>query len=70
MVITSRMTTRGRTTLPKAVRESLERSKGDTIAYRIEGERVVLTAGDRAGDVFMLFDEWGSAEDREAYRDL
>jgi len=64
------MTARGRTTLPKAVRDSLHLSEGDTIAYRIEGEHVVLTNPERPSDPFMLFDEWESEADHKAYRHL
>jgi hypothetical protein len=45
---------------------------GDELVYSIEGERVILTKGDRrpVEDPFATFDEWSSEADGQAYADL
>ena len=39
---TSRITSKGQTTVPKAVRQALGVDYGGTIAFRIEGDRVTV----------------------------
>jgi antitoxin PrlF len=43
---TSRITTKGQTTVPKAVRQALGVDYGGTIAFRIEGDRVTVRNAD------------------------
>jgi hypothetical protein len=45
---------------------------GDEIAYRIEGDHVILTKAKRepVDDLFAPFHEWSSEADRRAYGDL
>jgi len=71
-MITSRITSKAQTTVPKAVREALRVRAGDSLAYRIERGRVVVTkaGGAPADDPFAVFDEWNSENDRRAYEDL
>ena len=71
-MITSRLIARWRTTIPLAVRRALGLAPGDEIAYRIEGDRVVLTKAQRgvADDPFPVFGEWASEADRRAYAEL
>jgi antitoxin PrlF len=71
-VITSRVTSKAQTTIPKAVRAALGLSEGDTLVYDIVDGQVVLrrfteTASD---DPFALFHEWDGDADRLAYADL
>jgi antitoxin PrlF len=71
-MITSKLTTKAQTTLPRAVRSALGVGPGDELAYTIEGDIVTLS---RAGvgvaeDPFATFSEWDSEADRKAYADL
>ncbi|MBI2585735.1 MAG: type II toxin-antitoxin system PrlF family antitoxin [Rhodospirillales bacterium] len=71
-MITSRITSKAQTTVPKAVREALRVRAGDALAYSIERGRVIVTkaGGAPADDPFAVFDEWNSENDRRAYKDL
>lgn len=71
-MITSRLTTRAQTTVPKAVRDALRVRPGDTLAYRIKGDRVILTKapGAPTDSPFATFREWDSEKDRRADADL
>jgi antitoxin PrlF len=72
-VISSRLTSKAQTTIPQAVRTALQVQPGDTLAYQIEGDRVVITKAARpdvADDPFATFGEWDSEADRKAYGDL
>ena len=71
-MITSKLTSKAQTTIPLPVRTALHLTEGDEVAYRIEGDHVVLTKVDRgqADDPFTTFDEWSSEADRQAYGDL
>jgi antitoxin PrlF len=54
------------------VRQALRLAEGDELAYRIEGDRVVITKARRSpvDDPFASFDEWSSEADTRAYADL
>ena len=71
-MITSKLTSKAQTTIPLLVRNALRLGAGDELAYRIEGEQVILTKADRGpvDDPFATFDEWSSEADRLAYADL
>lgn len=73
-MITSRLTAKAQTTLPRAVRAALGVQPGDAIAYVIEDGRVTLLKAEKIrpamDDPFLTFTEWASAEDDEAYADL
>jgi len=71
-MITSRITSKAQTTIPKPVRDALHVGTGDELAYKIEDGRVVVTKASRppADDPFATFDEWESENDRRAYADL
>lgn len=73
-MITSKLTTKAQTTIPQPVRNALKLQEGDALAYRIEGDHVVLTKAraDGAGqdDPFAAFSEWDSEADRIGYADL
>jgi antitoxin PrlF len=72
-MISSRLTTKAQTTIPQAVRAALKVRPGDTIAYQIEGDRVVLTKAPgetTPEDPFATFTEWDGEADRKAYADL
>lgn len=65
-MIQSRVTSRGRTTIPRAVRIALGLKEGDCVAYAIDGDRVILARADAVDDPFATFTEWASATDAEA----
>jgi antitoxin PrlF len=71
-MITSRLTSKAQTTIPQAVRTALHLGEGDTLAYAIEGDRVVLTKAKsaKAEDPFATFGEWATEADERAYADL
>jgi antitoxin PrlF len=71
-MITSKLTSKAQTTIPLPVRNALRLTAGDELAYRIDGEYVILTKADRGpvDDPFATFDEWSSEADRLAYADL
>jgi antitoxin PrlF len=71
-MITSKLTTKARTTIPLPVRQALRLAEGDELAHQIEGSRVFLTKvrPSPAGDPFARFDEWLSQADARAYAGL
>jgi antitoxin PrlF len=71
-MITSKLTSKARTTIPLPVRNALHLAGGDEIVYSIEGNRVVLTKANRepVDDPFAAFSEWSSEADRQGYADL
>ena len=71
-MITSRVTSKAQTTIPKAVRAALGLVEGDTLVYEIVDGQVVLRRFAEAGidDPFAMFDEWGGDADRQAYAAL
>jgi antitoxin PrlF len=71
-MITSKITSKAQTTIPQPVRAALQVGKGDELAYRIEGDRVILTKAKREqiDDPFGTFYEWSSEADQRAYGDL
>ena len=72
-MIHSRITSKAQVTIPKAVRAALGVKEGDTIAYEIEGDRVVLrrlASADPFDNPFATFTEWATPGDCEAFDHL
>lgn len=71
-MITSKITSKAQTTIPQAVREALRIMQGDSIAYKIEPGRVIVTKRQPAAaeDPFASFGEWASVHDCKAYDGL
>jgi len=72
-VITSRLTTKARTTIPRAIRAALRLKEGDKLVYRIDRDRVILSKAPRTTaqhDPFGVFAEWNSRADSNAYAQL
>ena len=72
-MVTSRLTSKAQTTIPRAVRTALGLRAGDQIAYVIEDGRAVLTRFDPSrapDDPFATFSEWSSDADAAAYGSL
>ena len=58
-MITSKLSSKAQTTIPRAVRAALRLEEGDEIAYQIDGDRVIVT---RAGAVSLISEEKGLSE--------
>lgn len=69
---TSRLTSRGRTTIPKAARKALGVSEGDDLLYSIHRDYVIVAKAPGLGarDAPALFSEWASENDSRAFRSL
>ena len=66
---------RGRTTIPKTIREAAGLREGDEIAFKIEGGRLVVHKVVPRRDEYEhglseMMGEWLSPEDEDAWRDL
>jgi len=72
---TSKLSSQGQVTVPKAIREQLALLPGDLVAYEVAGGKVVLTrvdpfdAGYHAA-LSTTLEEWDSPEDDEAFKGL
>ena len=68
----SKINSKAQATIPQPVRSALRLGEGDELAYRIEGDYVILTKAKREpiDDPFATFLEWSSEADRRAYGDL
>lgn len=71
-MIRSRIGRRSRTTIPQPVMRALGLREGDAVAYRIDGDKAVISnASGLSGDnPFGTFTEWDGEADRRAYGDL
>lgn len=72
----SRITSKGQTTIPINIRQALRLNTGDEILFHLEGEQVVIKKA-RPLDIEYLkavqssfANEWESQEDCEAFDDL
>ena len=66
---------RGRTTIPKTIREAADLHEGDMIAFEIESDRLVVRKVVPGRDEYLLgvgeaMGKWLSREDEAAWRDL
>jgi antitoxin PrlF len=72
-MITSKLTSKAQTTIPRPIRAALHLQEGDELVYEIQGQRVVLSKARQVhegDDPFHTFSEWNSAADRKAYGKL
>ncbi len=71
-MISSKITSKSQTTVPRSVRAALKLGVGDTILYAIEGDQVVMTKATTptSDSPTEGFEEWGSENDRRAYANL
>ena len=71
-MISSKITSKAQTTVPRSVRAALKLGTGDTIIYSIEGDQVVMTkaVAPTADSPTAAYDEWNSDSDRRAYDKL
>jgi antitoxin PrlF len=68
-MITSKLSSKGQTTVPLVVRAALDLKNGDEIAYEIGEILIILTKASAgpAHNPFVTFEEWDSEAYREAY---
>lgn len=71
----ARIGTRGQTTIPKRVRMAADLSAGDTLAFEVKADHLIVRKMPVAEDVYLrtveaTLDEWNSPEDERAWRDL
>ncbi len=67
-MITSKLTSNRETTLPQTALDALGVKEGDLIAYRIEGDRVVLSkvrVAAEGEDAFRISPEWEAEAEAE-----
>lgn len=72
-MISSKLTTKAQTTIPKPVRAALRLQPGDALVYQIADRRVILTKGGRGDKIdvrFCAFSEWDSEADMKGYAEL
>jgi antitoxin PrlF len=72
-MITSRLTTKAQTTIPRPIRAALHLKEGDELVYQIDGDRVILSKAQEnkvEDDPFRNFGEWDSQADNKAYAKL
>ena len=72
---TSKLSSQGQVTVPKAIREQLALQTGDLVAYEVVDCKVVLTRVDPFDAAYhaalsTTLEEWDSPEDGEAFKDL
>ena len=77
MMLMSKMTSKGQTTIPKEIREALHAKTGDTLIYERRPDGAIIVRKITPFDVSWhealsstFADEWSSPEDEEAFRDL
>ena len=71
----SKLSSKGQVTIPRKIRERLGAKAGDLIAYEIKNNVVTLRRVEPLDAAFhaalsTTMDEWATAEDDEAFRDL
>lgn len=71
----SRLSSKGQTTIPRAIREVLRLKAGDLVAYEVHDGVVTLRRAEPFDAAFhaalsATLEEWASPEDDEAFRDL
>lgn len=67
--VSARITSKSQLVLPKAVREQLGVGPGDVLVFEYGPDGVRIEKASEE-DPFATFEEWASAADDEAYRDL
>ncbi len=70
LTITSKITSRGRLTIPREVRDALKLRSGDLVSFEITNWIVILSRGIEAPNPFSIFGEWGEEADNKAYKNF
>lgn len=71
----ARITARGRTTIPKRIREAANLNAGDMLSFEVQRDHLVVRKARLVQDTYLhglsqTLNEWNSLEDEEAWRDL
>ncbi len=71
----ARITSKGQMTVPKRIREAARLASGDVVVFEVEGGRVTMRKLPVGEDAYVkgvqeTLQEWNSAEDEDACRDL
>lgn len=69
-MITSRLTSKGQTTIPRSVRQALNLGERDSLEFELRDGYVILRKARHSEDPFATFEEWASEADQRAYADL
>ena len=72
---TSRVTSKGQTTIPSKIRKSVGIKSGDILMFIASGDCVIMKKIESRADEYLesiseTLNEWLSPEDEEAWRDL
>ncbi len=72
---TSRITSKGRVTIPHALRRAADLKTGDKLVFRLDGDRIVVSKLKTTKDFYLdsvssNLEEWLSDEDEEAWSNL
>ena len=72
---TSRVTSKGQTTIPAAIRKAAKITSGDLLMFTTDGKQVTIRKIELPTDEYLdsvseTLSEWSSPEDEEAWRDL
>ncbi len=71
----AKITARGQTTIPKAIRKAARLKEGDVLAFKVAGDHLVVRKVPAPGDEYLrsaegTLGEWSMAEDEKAFGDL
>lgn len=71
----AKITSKGQMTIPKAARDAVRLVEGDFVVVEVEGDRLIVRKVAAGRDPYLIgleasLDEWNSAEDEAAWRDL
>ena len=74
-MILAKVTSKGQTTIPKAIRTRCGIRQGDLLAITADGKRIVMTKVESPEQAYLhsleaTLEEWLSDADEEAYREL
>ncbi|MSP48570.1 MAG: AbrB/MazE/SpoVT family DNA-binding domain-containing protein [Alphaproteobacteria bacterium] len=74
-MVTSKLTAKAQTTIPRAVRAALDLKAGDVLGYEVEGDHVVVRKLHKVDLGYLraveaTLEEWSSKEDADAYDKL
>jgi len=75
MIAVAKLTAKGQTTIPGAIRKRLKLAPGDRIAFTLEGERVTMRRIGPQDAAFLklateAFADWNAPEADEDFRDF
>ena len=71
----ARITAKGQTTIPVSIRKAAHMNTGDTLAFELKGDHVIIRKIKSPADEYLkgiegTLSEWSSPEDEEAWNAL